>query len=72
MIDGFATAVPVLACDGDTARYYGEIKAGLRARGRPIPENDIWIAAISRQHNLTLVSRDTHFGEVNNLIVETW
>ena len=40
-----------------TARRYGEMKERLRARGRPIPENDIWIAAIALQHELTLATR---------------
>jgi len=37
-----------------------------------IPENDIWIAAIAVQHNLTLVSRDGHFNEIENLKVIAW
>jgi tRNA(fMet)-specific endonuclease VapC len=44
----------------------------LRIKGRPIPENDIWIAATARQHDLTLVSRDRHFAEVDNLRWEQW
>ncbi len=54
---------------GDTMAKF---KGGLHEKGRPIPENDIWIAAIARQHDLTLVSRDVHFGEVENLKVESW
>ena len=33
----------------------------LRAAGTPIPTNDIWIAALVVQHDLTLFSRDAHF-----------
>lgn len=62
----------VLVCDTATARYYGRIKNRLREVGRPIPENDIWIAALARQHNLTLVSRDSHFSEVKELQVQGW
>ena len=51
---------------------YGKVKNGLRKKGRPIPENDIWIAAIAFQHDLTLVSRDEHFKEVENLKLEKW
>lgn len=61
-ISEFAARSSVLACDSETARYYGRIKSQLREAGRPIPENDIWIAA--QQHDLTLISRDTHFDEV--------
>lgn len=34
--------------------------------------NDIWIAAIAQQYQLTLVSRDEHFNEVEGLPVEMW
>jgi tRNA(fMet)-specific endonuclease VapC len=62
-IDQFAARSAVLGCDLETARQYGLVKNGLRARGRPIPENDLWIAAIAQQRELTLVSRDEHFKE---------
>ena len=62
----------ILGCDGETARQYGEIKNALRIKGHPIPENDIWIAAIARQHDLTLATRDAHFNEIENLNVTTW
>jgi tRNA(fMet)-specific endonuclease VapC len=48
------------------------IKNLLRQKGHPIPENDIWIAASARQHGLTLVTRDGHFGYVEDLITERW
>ena len=71
-VDEFATARGVLACDQATAREYGVIKAMLRARGKPLPDNDIWIAALARLHGLTLVTRDAHFREVEALTVEVW
>jgi tRNA(fMet)-specific endonuclease VapC len=71
-IDDFASNGVVLGCDTETARQYGYIKDALRAKGRMIPENDIWIAAIALQHGLTLVSRDSHFDEVENLKTERW
>jgi tRNA(fMet)-specific endonuclease VapC len=71
-IEEFAAANTVLACDLETARQYGRIKDRLRRKGRPLPENDIWIAALARQHGLTLVSRDAHFAEVENLPVKAW
>ncbi len=43
----------VLYADVDTARIYGLIKAILRKQGTPIPKNDIWIAALSKQYRLT-------------------
>lgn len=71
-ISDFAATSAVLACDAVTGRHYGQVKGGLQAKGRPIPENDIWIAATARQYDLTLVSRDGHFGEVEDLKVEAW
>ena len=53
-------------------RGYGEIKNALRIKGRPLPENDIWIAALARQHDLMLVTRDTHFEQIDDLNVTSW
>ena len=72
LIDEFAASSVVLGCDTDTARRYGEVKNALRLRGRPIPENDIWIAAIALQHDLTLATRDVHFDEVEGLELAAW
>lgn len=71
-IENLRSANTVLVCDSSTAAYYGQIKAGLRQAGTPIPENDIWIAAIARQHALTVVSRDGHFANVDNVVLEIW
>jgi tRNA(fMet)-specific endonuclease VapC len=71
-INEFAANNSILACDTRTAQEYGGIKNVLRAKGRPIPENDIWIAAIAKQNGLTLITRDAHFGEVGGLMVEAW
>jgi predicted nucleic acid-binding protein len=48
-----------------------QVRLTLAAR-RPLPDNDIWIAALAIQHELTLVSRDKHFKEVSGLKVEFW
>jgi tRNA(fMet)-specific endonuclease VapC len=71
-VQEFAAGITVLPCDAATAAVYGEVKAALHLKGKPIPENDIWIAAIARQHDLTLVSRDEHFNPVDQLRVEKW
>lgn len=71
-IDQLAASVTVLPCDEGAAQEYGVVKNFLRMRGRPLPENDIWVAAIARQHALTLVSRDEHFKEVAGLQLERW
>lgn len=71
-IGEFAASSVVVGCNTDTARRYGEIKNALRIKGRPLPENDIWIAAIVLQHDLTLVTRDEHFNEIESLQVVAW
>lgn len=71
-IDDFAAQNVVLPCDVETARQYGLIREALRAKGKPLPENDIWIAALALQHNLVLVSRDAHFNEIAGLPVVAW
>ena len=54
----------VLVVDEATAETYSHVRDELRRRGRPIPENDIWIAALARQHQQPVVSRDDHFDYV--------
>lgn len=71
-ISEFVASSAVLPCDTATAQHYGNIKSRLRAKGRPIPENDIWIAAVAMQHQLTLAARDTHFEQIEGLQVDTW
>jgi tRNA(fMet)-specific endonuclease VapC len=71
-IEQFAAAVQVLNCDAATAQHYGRIRDRLRLKGRPIPENDIWIAAVALQHGLPLATRDVHFNDVDGLRVENW
>jgi len=69
-IDDLVLRSTVLACDLDTARIYGEIKQQLQARGAPIPDNDIWIAAVARQHQILLLTRDLHFQRIGGINVE--
>jgi tRNA(fMet)-specific endonuclease VapC len=56
----------------ETARIYGHIKVALRKIGKPIPDNDLWIAALAIQHDMTLVSRDQDFEAIQNLKLEKW
>lgn len=71
-VEKFAKKFNQLGCDGTTARNYGWIKQMLRSRGRPIPENDLWIAATALQYKLVLATRDDHFKEVDGLATERW
>ena len=71
-VDELLASSAVVDCDGETSQHYAVIKNNLRLKGKPIPENDIWIAALALQHDLVLVTRDAHFQEVQNLATETW
>ena len=57
----------VLDIDEPTTQHYAEITLELRRKGKPIPTNDLWIAALCRQHSLPLLSRDRHFDKVTGL-----
>jgi|ERR1700722_1634125 tRNA(fMet)-specific endonuclease VapC len=51
----------VLDITEPTTQCYAEITLELKQKGKPIPTNDLWIAALCRQHSLPLLSRDRHF-----------
>ena len=55
-ISRFVSRCHVFSVDGDTAEEYSTIKAVLMKRGCPIPDNDVWIAAMVRFSNI----RDVH------------
>ena len=67
-IERFAGKHHVLPCDQTTASHYADIANQLRARGKPIPQNDMWIAAVALQHGLPVASRDEHFDHVESLV----
>lgn len=71
-IDSLTQRFPRLDCNLETAQWYGIIRNQLQRKGRPIPNNDIWIAATAIQHDLVLVTRDAHFEEVDTLQVQRW
>ncbi len=68
----FLLSCRVLAVDEGTAERYAEIRHELRISGRPIPANDLWIAALARQHDLPLLSRGRHFDSVPGLTRIGW
>ena len=60
--------VQVHAISEVTADYYARVYAALRAKGRPIPTNDLWIAASALEHGQRLYSYDGHFAQIDGLI----
>lgn len=71
-IEAFIANYPLLDCTKQTAEQYGLLKQALEAKGSLIPENDMWIAALAKQHGLALVTRDDHFKRVDGLQVVRW
>ena len=65
-------AVTVLNIDEETTRHYAAIGLELNRSGKPIPANDLWIAALCRQHSLSLISRDRHFDVVRGIKRISW
>ena len=55
------TGVETLYPSDATTRFYANLYRQLRTQGTPIPTNDLWIAALTVEHDLVLFSRDTHF-----------
>lgn len=73
ILDQLKTYIPPLTMPIDVAKEYGEIRAVLTAKGRPIGNNDLWIAAHARSLGHTLVSNNIReFERVDNLKVENW
>jgi tRNA(fMet)-specific endonuclease VapC len=66
-IEGFVQQCNVLPADPISAIRYAEIRHKLKRAGTPIPENDIWIAAICVQHDLPLATSDDHFRAIEGL-----
>jgi len=61
------TTVEVLPVSRATGECFGRIKQALKAKGTPIPINDIWLAAQSMETGAVLVSYDSHFEKVDGL-----
>ena len=61
--------VQLIGIDEDTAEFYSEIQTALKKKGKPIPTNDIWIAATALQYGLKLYTNDQHFKYVPGLVL---
>ena len=62
----------VLTVTDETAIAYASLRVALKRSGRPIPANDVWIAALALQHRLPVLSRDQHFDVVPGLERKSW
>ena len=71
-LDGLIADCEVLGVGEQTAHHYAAIGVELRQAGKPIPANDLWIAALCREHDLPLLSRDRHFDAVSPIQRIEW
>jgi tRNA(fMet)-specific endonuclease VapC len=69
-VDEIVSRIAVLDCNSDTAQMYAGIKFQLQSKGKPIPDNDVRIAALARQYDLTLLTRDKHFQYIDHVAIE--
>lgn len=67
LLTDFLTTTQVLPLNTETAAFYADIRGELKRAGTPIPENDIWIAALVREYSLPILSRDLHFDYVKGI-----
>jgi len=72
LLESFLKTVAVLHPDTATAIHYAQISSTLELNGRPIPENDIWIAAVAMECAMPLATRDAHFSNVAGLQILRW
>jgi len=71
-LDRWLHVIVLLPISAATAVRYGELKQQLALAGTPIPENDLWIAAVALEHGLPVATRDEHFALVPGLNVLDW
>ena len=71
-LDDFIGNFRILDVDEETAASYAGVRRDLKKAGTPIPSNDVWIAALCRQHKSSLVSRDHHFDLVPGIRRIDW
>lgn len=68
----FIAACVIVPLERETAAVYAQTRWALKSKGRPIPMNDVWIAAQCLEQGWVLVTDDTDFDWVDGLILEHW
>ncbi|RFM27938.1 type II toxin-antitoxin system VapC family toxin [Deminuibacter soli] len=66
-LQSFLQNCRIIPTDVSTADIYGAVKTALARKGKPIPENDMWIAAAAIQYGLPLFTSDKHFLEIEGI-----
>jgi len=66
----FISVCIVVPLGTETARNYARTRLALKRKGRPIPMNDVWIAAQCLEYGWVLVTDDRDFDYVDGLLLE--
>lgn len=61
--------VDTILMDEETAEFYAKIYWDLKKKGKPIPSNDIWVAASAMRYGLALFTYDEHFKSIDGLLM---
>ncbi|MDP3765401.1 MAG: type II toxin-antitoxin system VapC family toxin [Nanoarchaeota archaeon] len=65
--------ISILSFDKEASFISGKIEAQQESRGRPIGQNDVFIASVAIKNNLRLITRNKkHFDSIDNLQLEEW
>jgi predicted nucleic acid-binding protein len=64
--------VETVVIDEETAEFYAKIFWDLRKKGKPVPGNDLWVAASAMRHGLALFTYDNHFRDIDGLLLSEW
>ncbi len=61
--------VNLIQLDEETAEFYARVYWDLKRKGKPVPTNDLWVAASAMRHGLALFTYDEHFYDIDGLIL---
>ena len=62
--------VNLIHLDEETAEFYARVYWDMKKKGKPIPTNDLWVAASAMRHGLGLFTYDEHFDNIDGLILQ--
>ena len=71
-LDGHLRNFDILPIVEATTPAYAELRTALKKLGKPIPANDAWIAALSIQHRLPILTRNEHFDSLPEVLRVSW
>lgn len=61
--------VETIVIDEETSEFYAKIFWDLKKKGKPVPGNDLWVAASAMRHGLALFTYDDHFRSIDGLLL---